>query len=192
MKSAPWIIIIVIIGIIFFQRECNTTTEHSKCNHDVEVIIDTIHDTIEIISVQYVPSISYRDTGSVLWKYHKIDTALILADYFSKYYYQDTILYDTNGLIVVSDTITQNRISYRKPTITLYPRLIKQNNLINQVTQPKVKVFLGLGIGGNMTHFSLSPSLLLITKKETAYSLSYDLLDRGVNFTMYWKIKFRK
>ena len=192
MKSASYIIIIVLLAIIFLQRECNTSTKDSGCNHSVEVVIDTIHDTVEILSVQYVPSISYIDTGSVLWKYHTIDTALILSDYFSKYYYQDTILNDTFGLIILRDTITQNKISYRNPHISIYPRLIKQTTLLKQVAPPKAKLFLGLGLGRNLTHFSLSPSLMLITKKETAYSLSYDLLNQDIYFTMYWKIRLRK
>ncbi|MFK5856097.1 MAG: hypothetical protein QM503_08210 [Bacteroidota bacterium] len=191
MKSASYIIIIVLVAILLLQRECNTSTESYDCNHLVEVVTDTIYDTVEILSVQYVPSISYIDTGSVVWKYHKIDTALILSNYFSKYYYQDTILNDTVGLIILRDTITQNRISYRNPSISIYPRLIKQTTLLKQVTQPKLKLFLGLGLGGNMSHFSLSPSLMLITKKQTSYSLSYDLLNNDVNFTMYWKLKFR-
>ena len=192
MKSASYIIIIVLLAIIFLQRECNTSIDDTDCNHTVEVLIDTIHDTVEILSVQYVPSISYIDTGSVLWKYHTIDTALILSDYFSKYYYQDTILNDTFGLIILRDTITQNKISYRNPHISIYPRLIKQTTLLKQVAPPKAKLFLGLGLGRNLTHFSLSPSLMLITKKETAYSLSYDLLNHDIYFTMYWKIRLRK
>ena len=192
MKSASYIIIIVLLAIIFLQRECNTSTKDSGCNHSVEVVIDTIHDTVEILSVQYVPSISYIDTGSVLWKYHTIDTALILSDYFSKYYYQDTILNDTFGLIILRDTITQNKISYRNPHISIYPRLIKQTTILQQSNHPRAKVFLGFGLGGNMNHFSLSPSLMLITKKETAYSLSYDLFNQDVYFTMYWKIRLRK
>ena len=192
MKSASYIIIIVLLAIIFLQRECNTSIDNTDCNNTVEVVIDTIHDTVEILSVQYVPSISYIDTGSVLWKYHTIDTALILSDYFSKYYYQDTILNDTFGLIILRDTITQNKISYRNPHISIYPRLIKQTTLLKQVAPPKAKLFLGLGLGRNLTHFSLSPSLMLITKKETAYSLSYDLLNHDIYFTMYWKIRLRK
>lgn len=191
MKSAPWIIIIVLLGIIFLQRECNPSIKKTDPNHNIVVLIDTIYDTVEVLSVQYVPRISYIDTGSVVWRYHTIDTALILSDYFSKYYYQDTLLNDSNALIILVDSITQNRISYRKPQIRLYPRLIKQTTFVKQVSQPKTKLLVGIGIGRNSIHFALSPSLMLITKKQTAYSLSYDLINRDVYFTMYWKLRFR-
>ncbi len=191
MKSAPWLIIIVLIVVIIFQRECNPSIKYTDRNHNIEVVIDTIYDTVEIHSIQYVPSISYIDTGSVVWKYHSIDTALILADYFTKYYYQDTLLNDTNALFIVSDTITQNRIVSRIPQLTIYPRLIKQTTFVKQVSQPNAKLFIGIGIGRNRAQFALAPSLMLITKKQTAYSLSYDLLNRDTYITMYWKLRFR-
>lgn len=188
MKSAPWIIIVVLLGIIFFQKECSTLTDMPVLP---EVIIDTIHDTVVVHSVQYVPSISYIDTGSVKWQYNSIDTALILSDYFSKYYYQDTLLNDTNALFIISDTITQNRIVYRNPKLTIYPKFIKQTTYIKHVVPPTMKLLAGIGIGRSSKHFALSPSLMLITKKQTAYSLSYELLNRDIYFTMYWKLRFR-
>ena len=192
MKSVSYIIIIVLVFIILLQRECNTSIKDSDCNHTVEVVIDTIRDTVEILSVQYVPSISYIDTGSTVWKHHTIDTALILSDYFSKYYYQDTVLNDSDGIVIINDTITQNKILFRNPQISIYPRLIKQTTILNQVPQLRAKIFLGLGLGRNMKQFSLSPSLMFISKKQTAYSISYDLLNQDVYFTMHWKIQFRK
>lgn len=188
MKSAPWIIIVVLLGIILLQRECKPKGDYPVY---LEVISDTIHDTITVSVTDYVPSISYRDTGSVKWQYRSIDTALILSDYFTSYYYKDTLINDTNALFIISDTISQNRIVYRKPQLTIYPNFIKQTSFIKKVNPPKRKLLAGIGIGRNSTHFALSPSLMLITKKQTAYSLSYDLLNRDIYFTMYWKLKFR-
>jgi len=191
MKSVFYIIIIVLLAIIFFQRECITTSDSDRIEN-VEVIYDTIHDTVEVAIVNYVPKISYIDTGNTIWRYHTVDTALILLNYFSKNYYQDTILVDSVCFIVLKDTITQNKITFRHPWISYYPRLIKKTTIINKDDHSGPSLFLGLGLGRNMKQFSLSPSLMFISRKQTAYSLSYDLLNQDVYFTMYWKIQLRK
>ena len=188
MKSAPWIIILVLLIVIFFQRECN---QKADCPEYPEIVSDTIHDTVEVSVTNYIPNITYRDTGSVVWMYRSIDTALILSDYFTKYYYQDTLLNDTSALFIISDTITQNKIVYRNPQLTIYPHSIRQTTYIKQVSPPTIKLLAGLGIGRSKEHFALSPSLMLITKKQTAYSLSYDLFIKDIYFTMYWKLRFR-
>ena len=59
-----------------------------------------------------------RDTVEVQ-KVLKVDTLEILKDYFEKYVYLDTIPIDTLGYVSIIDTLSQNRILYRKPTINI-------------------------------------------------------------------------
>jgi len=59
-----------------------------------------------------------RDTVEVQ-KVLEVDTLEILKDYFEKYVYLDTIPIDTLGYVTIIDTLSQNRILYRKPTINI-------------------------------------------------------------------------
>lgn len=81
MKSAPWIIIVVLLGVIFLQRECAPSSECPECP---EVIYDTVIDTIVYSDSVYIPLPVYRDTGSTHWLRFPVDTLQILSDYFAR------------------------------------------------------------------------------------------------------------
>ncbi len=185
MKSAPWIIILVLLGVIFLQRECTPSHECLVCP---EIVSDTIHDTIRVPLTHYVPNITYRDTGSTKWRSRSIDTALILSDYFTKYYYQDTLQNDSNAMIVITDTISQNRIIYRHPQITLFPPIIRVTTVVKIPSPLRSKLFIGLVLGRNPNIFSLAPSLVYQSKKQASYSFSYDLLSGDMFIGVYWKL----
>ncbi|RLD66572.1 MAG: hypothetical protein DRI84_04495 [Bacteroidetes bacterium] len=97
----------------------------------------------------------------------------------------------TNGLVILADTITQNKITSRKPTIKIFPHTISQTTYIRTIKPPNRKLYAGIGIGKNLNQFGLSPSLMYISKKENAYSISYDILNKDIYFTMFWKIKLK-
>ena len=188
MKKIPWSIIAVLLVIIFLQREC---THETPCTKTTQTLIDTIHDTIPYPVVRYLPKLIYKDTGSVKWKTQPVDTPAILQAFFERHFYKDTLLNDTNALIVVSDTISQNKIIYRSPFFRIYPHIVRQTTTIRQKAPNRRKIFLGIGTGRNINRFGLSANMLYITKKEQAYSFSYDVLNKSFYVGMYWKIKFR-
>ena len=188
MKKIPWSIIVVLLVIIFLQREC---THKTPCTKETEIHFDTIHDTVPYPVVHYLPKIIYKDTGSVKWKSQPLDTPAILRAFFERHFYKDTLLNDTNALIIVSDTISQNKIIYRSPFFRIYPHIVRQIITIKQKAPNRRKLFLGLGAGSNINRFGLSANMLYITKKEQAYYFSYDVLNKSFYMGMYWKIKFR-
>jgi hypothetical protein len=187
MKIAPWIIIIILIGIIFLQRECGPS---SITNQNSVTTIDTIFDTIEYTNTVYTPLPIYRDTGSTKWKTLTVDTIQILRDYFATISYVDTLQSDTNALIIVTDTISQNRIVNRQSKVTIFPHIIHTKTVLKQAFLPTRQIFLGFVIGSNPKQLSFSPSMVYISKKQTAYSFSYDILSGDMFFGLYWKIKW--
>ncbi len=189
MKSTPWLIILVLLFALFLQRECTPTP---KCPECPVVAIDTIHDTIFNKTTAYIPKPVYIDTGSTKWRWHNVDTLAILSDYFSRNLYQDTLQNDSNGLIILVDTICQNRITYRHPQITLYPQTIRQTTILEVPTPLKNTLYLGMAIGRNPTKFGLAPSAMFHNKKAHVYSLSYDLISHDIYVGIYWKISFKK
>lgn len=189
MKTTHWIIIIVLLGALFLQREC---TPKVKCPECPQTTTDTIHDTITKPTVHYIPKPIYTDTGSIKWCFYPVDTLLILSDYFSRHLYQDTLQNDSNALIVLTDTVSQNRIMYRYPQITLYPQTIRQTTWVEVPKPSKNKFYLGMAIGRNPNQFSLAPSMLFQSKKGSGYSISYDLFTHDIYLGIYWHISFKR
>ena len=197
MKQIPYIIILVLVAIIVLQRVFTPTVECPECiEFDTSAFIATLpidyKDTTVYVPQPY-PVHHYNDTGSIVEVEipANIDSLEVALAYFSEWVLNDTILNDTNGLIVVNDTISQNRIKSR----SIYPKTIYPHYKIVTKTKPsidKVKFFAGFGVSGNMNTFGMNASVLLKTKKDALYSISYDVINKDIALTMYWKLKFKK
>ena len=189
MKTIPWIIIALLFTVILLQRECTPT----PVSYTPPVYVyDTIYDTIIIRTKAYVPKLIYRDTGTTQWRWYKIDTAKILRSYFARQLYQDTIINDSNALIIMRDTISQNQIIYRQPLVTLFPQITYRTQTVEVLRPQKAALYLGFAIGRNPSQFSLSPTAMLQSKKGSIYSFSYDLISHDMQVGMSWKISFKK
>lgn len=190
MKKAPWVIIGTLLIIIFLQRIWLPTRKPLDGNK-AETIYDTILDTVPYPVTRYVPKPVFKDTGSTKWKWHQVDTTAILQDYYSRHYYVDTLANDSMALIIIRDTISRNLIISRQKQLTFYPRTIKETSILKVPEVQKRKVFVGLAIGRNPEQFGLSPSILYASRKDNAYSISYDVLNHDIYLSMYWKIRFK-
>jgi hypothetical protein len=74
------------------------------------------------------------------------DTVEILTDYMRKYAYSDTINIDTNNVVFIQDTISQNKILGRGFSAKLSEKTIIETRTIT----PKAKNALYLGITGDL------------------------------------------
>jgi len=182
LRNIPYLIIILMFGYIMFLRECSSPCPECPQN---DTIVEYHTDTIVNTDTAYIPRIvNHFHTDTIR------DTVEVYIDYFVRNYYHDTILNDTNGFITISDTVSQNRIIYRRPAITLYPHFVSET--IIEKEKLRNKVFLGLGLGRSVKAFGLSGNAGLLTKKDNLYTISYDVLNKDVYLTMYWKISFRR
>ena len=188
MKSIPYIIITILLLALFLQHKF---TPEPKSIIDIHTTTDTIHDTIYKTIHHYTPKPIYTDTGSTKWRWYPIDTNQILADYFARYFYIDTLQNDSSALIILLDTVSKNHIIYRQPQITLYPKTIRQTSTV-AVSQPiSNKIYMGLFIGRNPKQFGLAPSIMLQSKKRV-YSLSYDVLNKDLYVGIHWQLSFKR
>jgi len=200
-KYFNWIIIgVMTIVIILLLFTCDR-----KCPEITTTTI-TIHDTIEGDSVPYLvycprPIYVYRDTGST--KYVGIDTTEIIYDYFSEKYYSDTIKDDTSALIVLNEVITQNDI-YKRNFWFQNRRITTINTITTTETIgeiPRNKVYLGVGIEGEVNPFFRDPTItlngLLVMKKRWAYEVEVgfplkNIDNIRVGVKGYYKLSFKK
>jgi hypothetical protein len=164
----PWIIILVLLIIILGRP-------HHPAPQKV-----IIYDTIKIRDTLYTPSPIHFD--SLVYYPATIDTQKVLEDYFSSRVYADTLLDDTTGQVIIRDSVSQNRIITRQP----YIKIIRQTEVIRE--KPKIHLHAGFKVGGSKDHLSFGPSLILNTRQRSSFGISYDIPNRSITFSIYWRV----
>jgi hypothetical protein len=112
------LLIVVLVIIIVFLRSCSG---RGAVEPEIITKIEIKYDTIQTIKETYVPKWKTKVVTEIVTEtitetdtfQQPIDTLAILQDYYTKYFYQDTIEIDTIGYAIVNDTITKNSIFSR-------------------------------------------------------------------------------
>lgn len=191
------IIIAILVGIIFLLSQCNKT----ECSDDIEKVIvthtdtiqgDTVFRAIETIKPVYI----YRDTGSIRNKLVNVDTSAILIDFFSQYFYSDTITDDSTFIAVINDTVTENRIYSRELYVkNIKPTTIVPNLVIEEKPKKNMRLYVGGTIGSTSTNFyAITGNIGLRARNDNYYMASYNFIGQSPNvgITMMWPVKFHR
>ena len=108
----------------------------------------------------------------------EIDTAAILTHYFKQFYYADTLLNDSTALIIIYDTVSNNRITARtwryqnrRPTVI--------NNFSVAVPKP-LRFGLGGHINGNENYFDYGPSATFLINDRHLTGLNYGINQKSI------------
>jgi len=178
MKYIPYVFILILLGYIVFLQQC-TPKPNPVYITDTITYRDTTYipqiDTLKLTDTIYLDSIIRQ----IIIK-EKLDTIIIFREHFILNTYKDTILNDSNGLIVVNDTLYRNKIKHRYNQIKLYPQRIKPTLL--------TKYYIGVGINGGRDRMGLSANVGILTKKDYIYTLKYDLINKEISFNLYLKL----
>lgn len=184
LKIVPYIIIIILMLLLFLQRECQ------RCPEPTEIVrVDTVY---QYDSIPYTPPPMFPKPGNVINQPipKGIDSLAVARAYFSKRMGIDTLVNDSLYLLSLSWEVQENKPTLFQPTIiNRQPTTIISHTLTEA---PRNKVFAGLGVGLNHTQFGLAPSVALLTKKDHLYSVSYDVINKDFGVTFYYKIKLKK
>tara|TARA_R110000796_G_scaffold6210_5_gene22383 strand:+ start:4043 stop:4630 length:588 start_codon:yes stop_codon:yes gene_type:complete len=189
LQNIQTLLIIVLVVVLLLQRSCSGGGQ--SVEPEVIVTIETKWDTVKVTQTEYVPKwktkvVTEYDTVPIPIN---VDTLGILKDYYSKYYYKDTLTLDTLGFLVLSDTVTMNRISNRSFTSNIK---IPTTTITKEIYLNKRELYWGLGVQGKTDQLNyLGGEFLYKTKNKQIYGLGI-----GVNqdFTpvlsgrMYWNI----
>ena len=178
MKYIPYVFILILLGYVIFLRECTPKPDPVYIT-DTITYTDTAYipqiDTLKLTDTVYLDSIIRQ----IIIK-EKLDTIIIFREHFTLNTYKDTILNDSNGFIVISDTLYRNKIKSRLTSIKLYPQRIKPTLL--------TKYYIGGGINGGANRLGLNVSVAMVTKKDYLYQFQYDLLNKEISFNLYIKL----
>lgn len=139
---------------------------------------DTIFDTLHHYRVDTVMLPTVIDTPSVIKGYYQSVIAI------------DTILNDTNGFIVIADSISKNRIQRRTiNSMKLYPRVTKVTKYRDR--EFKRGYFGGIGLVGSERSLGLKVKFAILYNPNTLVVTSYDIIRGDFSAGIYWKINFK-
>jgi len=153
-----------------------------------------------------VPGDPYPVTGNVTPKTPNesqtpvpvnVDTAKIIADYFVKRTYIDTLKNDSSALVAVVDTVINNRITGRQFTFqnrreTAY--VINNTTVTHIQKQPLFR----LGIGASFQYsqktkgFDLGAGAMLVTRPGFYIGYNYGIIQQQHGVNVGWIVSFRK
>ena len=185
-KNIQTLLIIVLVVLLFLQRSCS-----SDPIPDTKIVtkIEVKYDTINTVTKTYIPKWKTKietihDTFQA-----DIDTLAILKDYYTKYYYSDTLKIDTVGYAIINDTITQNFIAARKIKTNI---LIPTTTIIKEIYLNENEFYWGLGLQGRTDQINyLGGELLFRNKKKQVYGLGIGVnqdFKPVLSGRIYWKL----
>ncbi|MDD4515401.1 hypothetical protein [Massilibacteroides sp.] len=187
IASLQNIAILLLIGLLFLQRECSRPEPQQPTHSKTEVWhYDTTHYVYKIGIPYPVEKLVPVEIPA------NVDTAAILQEFFSRNVYHRVLKDDSLAMIALQDTVSRNSLG----RATLIYENRRPTQIITNITtyaDPVNKVFVGPAVGANLEgDFMLGASALLVTRRDNAYQLTVDPFNKGLTTAAYWKIKLRK
>jgi hypothetical protein len=174
--AAILVTVVIMLSIFPLIKGCESPT------------IITRTDTIPGDSIPYpvqvkVPVPYEKITTDTIYCTAEIDTAAILKDYFTKYFYRDTIK-SNSVTAIICEEVTQNKITDRQVWIQNHRPI----QIINNAPLQSNSIFAGLNISEYNKKLGIGPSIIY-TRKQDAFNLNYDIINSGISIGYYRKFK---
>jgi hypothetical protein len=136
----------LVIAILLVVVALFLLSDPSYKGSSVTIVRDTVYQQKTFTKYKKGDSIPFvvLDTTYLIDQIH--DTVKIISDYSRVYAYSDTIALDTNNIVYIQDTISQNKILGRGFSAKLSEKTIIETRTIT----PKVKNALYLGITSDL------------------------------------------
>lgn len=186
-KNIQTLLIVALVIIILFMRDCRGGND--PIEPKVITKVEVKWDTLKIDSLVYVPK--WKTKIKIIHDTipSDVDTLSILKDYYTKYFYTDTLNLDSLGSIIINDTISKNSILSRKiqPNV-----LIPTTTIINTVYINENEFYLGVGLQGKTNQLNyLGGEMLWRSKKRNVYGFGLGVnqdFQPVLSTRMYWRI----
>ena len=207
IKNIAIIILIVIIVLQNFFIKPNvpvgrTVYIDGKPYEVIRYTVDTVYKYKEKIVFKDGYKIHY-DTIYVPIPFN-IDTIKIIKDYYTKYVATDSLVLDNKlGIVTVVDTITQNKIKFRKWYSNIRETTISTTTVIKEPA--RAQLYMGVDGEFNTTNLlnGAAVGLILKTKSDKLYKINIGVADSHIGtfqsgitpylgIGLYWKLKLKK
>lgn len=170
----------VIVGCILLFRACKACDNMPRANrndtvsHKVDTIFYyTVTDTVYVPKIVAVNNTVYKtkwihDTLSTFEvRIDPADTAAILKRYYEKIAYSDTQKLNY-GTVIISDTVTQNRIIARGLKTNIAVPTIKETTVLR--TPERTQIWVGANAMTDLGKVYTGAEIMMKTKGNIAYS----------------------
>lgn len=204
LKKLPITLILLlatalIFKSLFFKDAVVDLSEYIKIGGKEYKLLSSRKDTLwlpqDTIRVpHYIPTPA--DTITIVVP-ADVDTASIIKDYYTKYYYSDIVPLDSIGTAQINDTISQNKIISRSVIFDYNIPIIKETITVRE--KPSNQLYIGTGL--NVSNFgninSIYTGLIFKGRHNKIYGFNLGLSTTGkispyVGGSVYWKISLKK
>lgn len=187
-KYIPYLIIITLLIIIGVMRQCRVKTVCPEVKTQTIIKDSIITKTVDKWHPAPKP-MTVVDTFKVP---AKVDTALILSDYFKLRIYKRVLGNDSSGYATLTDSVNKNKLlGYSlKGEWKTYVRTIEHTKIVTPAS--KRKMFVGPSVIGGVDNLGIAASAMYINRQDQAYSVSVDPFQRQAIITAWFKIKLKK
>jgi len=196
-------VLIGVVVLLLILRSCScgrqqpgkiTVIDTVYSEHKSDTVYQPQLDTVIRSFSKQVPVAIYFFDTMYVDQFKNVDTAAILKDFFAKAVYIDTEMVKY-GSIIITDTVTRNRIASRHlQTSFLIPTIEKTTTII----QPKRnQVYVGLGGEYNMGSrlAAVGGGLMFKNKKDRAIAANVFVDAKGnliYSGNIFFKLSFKK
>ena len=192
MKGKIQIAVIVILAILLLFKSC-TSTEIPDPKVKIETITSlkvetkTFYDTVRI----FHDSVRITDIDVTHVHYDTIKELNIYDSPFEDSLISGSIYSEIDGVLVAQNfTYVPKFPKYIIQKDSIF--ITRTDSVINTILEPKkLKVFVGLEVGGNKTTFNLGPKISFLTKKDILIDYNYDVINKTHNVGFNKKLKFK-
>jgi hypothetical protein len=186
-KNLQTLLIVVLVIIIILLRNCKGKIVIPE--PEIKIVKTTVVDTFEVEVPRYIPK--WRDrwlpSDTV---FRDVDTAAILADYFTTYYYEDSLITDSVE-IRIKDSVSENQIISRNLACKLlYPTTTIVKTITEKINEREF--YIGPKVYSTMNQLQyVGVESVFRTRKRTALSIGVGVnedfhVQGGIGF--YWKL----
>ena len=184
MKTSYFLLLTVIVLVTAYSIFFEGCLRSDKINNkQADNKTDTIFTSGQLTNSE----LSYVD--SFFLPAASIDTAEILRKFYTSYTYSDSLI-DSNIKINARLTVNRNRIDSFKLNY-VFPMIKKETFINNDVVKTKYRSGFYIGAGFRSAsdgQDGISPELLFISKKKSAATIGYDLINKEYSARYYLKL----
>jgi hypothetical protein len=199
------IIIVGLVGLVFFQRGCEKGSEAK--GPDTLVVHDTAWQVHEKTIVKQIPiskeiPVPYevqvtKYQADTSYPKLKVQYDNLVKQYAAKRVYTDTIPVGKYGHIKVIDTVAENKLGKRTVKEDYKIPEVTKTVTITKYAEPTRQVYVGAGVNASsLSNFrSVEGGVLYKTKKDQIIGLKANVnTDGSITYGVqsYWKIKLKK
>ena len=207
-NTSLFIVIVALLAIIFFQRECESpSVPTGSAKRDTVRVVDTVYIPAKVEKTSK-PKVKKSIPGNIPDSLKPVDTTYqaLLSKYnklvkahVAQNIYEDSISLDSLGTLKVIDTLQFNLLGKRKIIADLkIPKIVEKVTITETLTAPPVRqVYVGFGIYApqSIMGAGANTGLLYKTKKDNIYGLTVGVNTSGTvlyGVQYYWKISLKK